>query len=165
MVSTTPDVGVVWLGGQFVCQVLPGPSNFGLAAMVVDDAMDVDIEFDIEVKLAQAARGAHVSALRHVLDTSCTRARAFFTRRLWRLCTEQEATNIAPRKKVSYERAIVCKVPDHSCWYICEFASLQHWLRGLCKKGPDCDFLHELNLKKMPECWFFNQYGGCCAFG
>ena len=34
------------------------------------DAMDVEIEFDIEVKLAQVARGAHVSAARHVLDTS-----------------------------------------------------------------------------------------------
>merc|ERR1712080_575167 len=35
------------------------------------------------------------------------------------------------------------------------------WLRGLCKKGQKCEFLHEYNLKKMPECWFFSKYGEC----
>jgi cleavage and polyadenylation specificity factor subunit 4 len=34
-------------------------------------------------------------------------------------------------------------------------------LRGLCKKGDLCEFLHEYNLKKMPECWFFTKYGEC----
>lgn len=43
------------------------------------------------------------------------------------------------------EKTVVCK----------------HWLRGLCKKGDDCEFLHEYNLKKMPECWFFAKYGEC----
>ncbi|KEZ42221.1 hypothetical protein SAPIO_CDS6070 [Scedosporium apiospermum] len=28
----------------------------------------------------------------------------------------------------------------------------KHWLRGLCKKGEQCEFLHEYNLRKMPEC-------------
>lgn len=37
----------------------------------------------------------------------------------------------------------------------------KHWLRGLCKKGEVCEFLHEYNLKKMPECWFFSNYGEC----
>lgn len=46
---------------------------------------------------------------------------------------------------VKLDRAIVCK----------------HWLRGLCKRGKNCEFLHEYNLKKMPECWFFSKYGQC----
>eukprot|EP00158_Paraphelidium_tribonemae_P005134 Partr_v1_DN27181_c1_g1_i1_m15937 putative Polycomb group ring finger len=37
----------------------------------------------------------------------------------------------------------------------------KHWLRGLCKKGDTCEFLHEYNLKKMPECWFYSNYGEC----
>lgn len=37
----------------------------------------------------------------------------------------------------------------------------KHWLRGLCKKGDSCEFLHEYNLKKMPKCWFFSKYGRC----
>lgn len=43
------------------------------------------------------------------------------------------------------EKTVVCK----------------HWLRGLCKKGDACEFLHEYNLKRMPECFFFAQYGEC----
>ncbi|KZF25998.1 hypothetical protein L228DRAFT_2741 [Xylona heveae TC161] len=31
----------------------------------------------------------------------------------------------------------------------------KHWLRGLCKKGDACEFLHEYNLRRMPECNFF----------
>lgn len=37
----------------------------------------------------------------------------------------------------------------------------KHWLRGLCKKGESCEFLHEYNLRKMPECYFWSQYGEC----
>ena len=38
-----------------------------------------------------------------------------------------------------------------------------HWLRDLCKKGDQCEFLHEYNLKKMPECHFFATFGACRA--
>ncbi|KAK3694063.1 hypothetical protein B0T22DRAFT_487652 [Podospora appendiculata] len=43
------------------------------------------------------------------------------------------------------------------------FGSLvcKHWLRGLCKKGEHCEFLHEYNLRKMPECNFFVRNGYC----
>ncbi|KAK0734908.1 hypothetical protein B0T26DRAFT_616859, partial [Lasiosphaeria miniovina] len=43
------------------------------------------------------------------------------------------------------------------------FGSLvcKHWLRGLCKKGEGCEFLHEYNLRKMPECNFFVRNGFC----
>lgn len=37
----------------------------------------------------------------------------------------------------------------------------KHWLRGLCKKGDACEFLHEYNMRKMPECWFFSKYREC----
>ncbi|KAL5107355.1 Cytochrome b-c1 complex subunit Rieske mitochondrial [Taenia crassiceps] len=37
----------------------------------------------------------------------------------------------------------------------------KHWLRGLCKKGDDCDFLHVYDMTKMPECYFFSRFGVC----
>jgi len=46
---------------------------------------------------------------------------------------------------VRAEKAVVCK----------------HWLRGLCKKGDDCEFLHEYDMAKMPECYFFQKFGKC----
>ncbi|KAG9045359.1 RNA-binding component of cleavage and polyadenylation factor [Tulasnella sp. UAMH 9824] len=39
----------------------------------------------------------------------------------------------------------------------------KHWLRGLCKKGDACEFLHEYNLRRMPECWWFARYGYCTS--
>lgn len=41
----------------------------------------------------------------------------------------------------------------------------KHWLRGLCKKGESCEFLHEYNLRKMPECNFFVRNGYCSNGG
>ncbi|KAJ1648451.1 hypothetical protein J3B02_006444 [Coemansia erecta] len=37
----------------------------------------------------------------------------------------------------------------------------KHWVRGLCKKGDMCEYLHEYNLKKMPECSFYEENGMC----
>ncbi|ORD98703.1 CPSF4 [Hepatospora eriocheir] len=37
----------------------------------------------------------------------------------------------------------------------------KHWLKGLCKKNEECTFLHDYDLQKMPECFFFNVYGVC----
>lgn len=39
----------------------------------------------------------------------------------------------------------------------------KHWLRGLCKKGDACEFLHEYNLRRMPDCWWYAKYGYCSA--
>ncbi|KAH3902910.1 related to mRNA 3'-end-processing protein YTH1 [Saccharomycodes ludwigii] len=39
----------------------------------------------------------------------------------------------------------------------------KHWLRGLCKKNNNCEYLHEYNLRKMPECVFFNKNGYCTS--
>ncbi|ODV89864.1 hypothetical protein CANCADRAFT_147751 [Tortispora caseinolytica NRRL Y-17796] len=41
----------------------------------------------------------------------------------------------------------------------------KHWLRGLCKKGDTCDFLHEYNLRRMPECTYFARSGQCAQGG
>lgn len=49
------------------------------------------------------------------------------------------------------EKTVVCK----------------HWLRGLCKKGDQCRFLHQYDLSRMPECYFFSKFGeapGSCPF-
>mmetsp|Transcript_11520 Transcript_11520/g.19257 ORF Transcript_11520/g.19257 Transcript_11520/m.19257 type:complete len:187 (-) Transcript_11520:49-609(-) len=33
--------------------------------------------------------------------------------------------------------------------------------RGLCKKGDSCEFLHEYDLQRMPECQFMKTHGEC----
>jgi len=43
------------------------------------------------------------------------------------------------------EKSVVCK----------------HWLRGLCKKNDECEFLHEYDLSKMPPCHFYINFGKC----
>jgi len=43
------------------------------------------------------------------------------------------------------EKTVVCK----------------HWLRGLCKKNEDCEFLHVYDMAKMPPCHFYNTFGRC----
>ncbi|XP_075626875.1 putative cleavage and polyadenylation specificity factor subunit 4-like protein [Balearica regulorum gibbericeps] len=50
-----------------------------------------------------------------------------------------------PFRHVAGEKTVVCK----------------HWLRGLCKKGDGCDFLHEYDATKMPECYFYSKFGEC----
>lgn len=45
-------------------------------------------------------------------------------------------------RHVRGDRNIVCK----------------HWLRGLCKKGDQCEFLHEYDMTKMPECYFYARF-------
>jgi hypothetical protein len=37
----------------------------------------------------------------------------------------------------------------------------KHWLRGLCKRIQKCDYLHEYNLRRMPECSEYAQYAIC----
>ena len=37
----------------------------------------------------------------------------------------------------------------------------KHYLRGLCKKGDCCDFVHQYDLSRMPTCQFFLAYGEC----
>ncbi|NXY24624.1 CPSF4 factor, partial [Atrichornis clamosus] len=37
----------------------------------------------------------------------------------------------------------------------------KHWLRGLCKRGDGCDFLHDYDVTRMPECYFYSKFGEC----
>jgi len=48
-----------------------------------------------------------------------------------------------PFRHVLGDKPVVCK----------------HWLRGLCKKGDQCEFLHEYDMSKMPECYFYARFG------
>ena len=41
----------------------------------------------------------------------------------------------------------------------------KHWLKGLCKKGDACDFLHEWNLRGRSECRQWASTGGYCVQG
>ncbi|KAI6233814.1 Cleavage and polyadenylation specificity factor subunit 4 [Aphelenchoides fujianensis] len=52
---------------------------------------------------------------------------------------------LCPLRHLVGDKQVVCK----------------HWLRGLCKKGDQCEFLHEYDLSKMPECFFFSKYMAC----
>ena len=49
---------------------------------------------------------------------------------------------LCPFRHVRGDKTIVCK----------------HWLRGLCKKGDQCEFLHEYDMSKMPECYFYSRF-------
>jgi len=53
--------------------------------------------------------------------------------------------DLCPLRHLAGDKQVVCK----------------HWLRGLCKKGDGCEFLHEYDLSKMPECFFFSKYTAC----
>ncbi|KAJ6659795.1 hypothetical protein lerEdw1_018511 [Lerista edwardsae] len=55
------------------------------------------------------------------------------------------AGGMCPFRHISGEKTVVCK----------------HWLRGLCKKGDQCEFLHEYDMTKMPECYFYSKFGEC----
>ena len=37
----------------------------------------------------------------------------------------------------------------------------KHWLRDLCMKGDKCDFLHQYDLARMPECPQWARFGKC----
>eukprot|EP00483_Globobulimina_turgida_P001017 UN01019 len=50
-----------------------------------------------------------------------------------------------PHRHSRGEKSIVCK----------------HWLRGLCKKDDDCEFLHMYDMAKLPPCHFFSTFGKC----
>lgn len=37
----------------------------------------------------------------------------------------------------------------------------RHWLKGLCMKGENCGFLHQLDKDRMPVCRTFARTGEC----
>ncbi|XP_018424452.1 PREDICTED: cleavage and polyadenylation specificity factor subunit 4-like, partial [Nanorana parkeri] len=54
-------------------------------------------------------------------------------------------STMCPFRHLTGEKTVVCK----------------HWLRGLCKKGDQCEFLHEYDMERMPECYFYSKFGEC----
>ena len=38
----------------------------------------------------------------------------------------------------------------------------RHWVKGLCMKLDKCEFLHELNTERMPECRWGEKCQGKC---
>ena len=72
--------------------------------------------------------------------------------------------------RLARQGSVVCKHWLKGTFFI----SQRFWRLGLCKKGEACEFLHEYNIRKMPECkllplmifvhfigWFFNKHGYC----
>ena len=47
---------------------------------------------------------------------------------------------------------------DKKIFFILLQVVCKHWLRGLCKKGDGCEFLHEYDMTKMPECYFYSRF-------
>lgn len=50
---------------------------------------------------------------------------------------------LCPLRHLRFEKSFVCR----------------HWLRGMCRKGDDCESYHEYDEKKMPQCYFYQKYG------
>ncbi|XP_072028825.1 cleavage and polyadenylation specificity factor subunit 4-like [Amphiura filiformis] len=73
------------------------------------------------------------------MDKSCAAVCQFFK------YTQCANGAMCPYRHVRGEKTVVCK----------------HWLRGLCKKGDECEFLHQYDMTKMPECFFFTKFGMC----
>ncbi|KAB5584831.1 hypothetical protein GE09DRAFT_5121 [Coniochaeta sp. 2T2.1] len=79
------------------------------------------------------------------------------------ICRSFATTGSCPLKTRCPERHVSSAPAQTSSSGAPPFGSLvcKHWLRGLCKKGEGCEFLHEYNLRKMPECNFFVRNGYC----
>lgn len=107
-----------------------------LAIMV--DVFDNGLHFLIEDILDQQAIAWQLPFIN--MDKSCEES-----------CKQFDVTRTCPRgskcpyRHVVGEKKIVCK----------------HWLRALCKKGDNCEFLHRYDLSKMPECFFWTTKGEC----
>ncbi|KAF0990389.1 hypothetical protein HZS_795, partial [Henneguya salminicola] len=37
----------------------------------------------------------------------------------------------------------------------------KHWLRGLCRKGDDCEAIHEYDQTRMPLCYYYGKFSHC----
>ncbi|XP_040291982.1 putative cleavage and polyadenylation specificity factor subunit 4-like protein [Bufo bufo] len=92
-----------------------------------------DLERDVE-----GQRGSQILPF-HGMDKSGAAVCDFFIRGL---CKKGP---MCPFRHLTGEKTVVCK----------------HWLRGLCKKGDHCEFLHEYDMGRMPECYFYSKFGEC----
>lgn len=97
-----------------------------------------NIKFDIEIALDEQYGALPLPF--QGMDKSITAVCQFYSSPSG--CTKGP---LCPFRHVRGDRTIVCK----------------HWLRGLCKKGDQCEFLHEYDMTKMPECYFYSRFNAC----
>jgi cleavage and polyadenylation specificity factor subunit 4 len=71
-------------------------------------------------------------------------------------CPDKHQVTNSYSKCVSAAKLSLYQSTDHSSSLVCK-----HWLRGLCKKGETCEFLHEYNLRRMPECSYYARTLTC----
>ncbi|XP_071954185.1 cleavage and polyadenylation specificity factor subunit 4-like [Antedon mediterranea] len=95
-----------------------------------------DLKFDLEIAIEQQIGSQPLPF--PGMDKSCSAVCRFFKFN----CVKGQ---MCPFRHVRGDKEVVCK----------------HWLRGLCKKGDDCEFLHQFDMTKMPECYFFTKFGMC----
>lgn len=69
------------------------------------------------------------------------------------LCPDRHPT--PSRLSTATSPAIIAPTSTHGT-LVCK-----HYLKGLCKKGIKCEYLHEYNLRRMPECQSFSRSGYC----
>ncbi|XP_002156784.1 cleavage and polyadenylation specificity factor subunit 4 isoform X1 [Hydra vulgaris] len=96
-----------------------------------------DIRFDIEIALEEQL-GIQPLPFPGMDKSGAAICDFFISNR----CTRGQ---LCPLRHISGHQMVVCK----------------HWLRGLCKKGDNCEFLHKYDMEKMPECYFYIKYGQC----
>ncbi|TKR63400.1 hypothetical protein L596_027236 [Steinernema carpocapsae] len=101
------------------------------------DGVDPSEKMDIETALEE-----QIGCIPSPFPGMDKSGRAVCTKNALGLCT---LGAVCPLRHIVGDKAVVCK----------------HWLRGLCKKGDQCEFLHEYDLSKMPECYFFSKFLAC----
>ena len=121
-------------------QDLPESSWFGLKS--VDTMEEVlssveEMKFDVELALEQ-----QIGAQPLPFDGMDKSGVAVCELHLRGACPRDKK---CPFRHIKPDRTVVCK----------------HWLRGLCKKGDMCEFLHEYDMSKMPECYFYSKFHAC----
>lgn len=62
-------------------------------------------------------------------------------------------TTACPKGRFCRDQHIV---PSYSHKIVC-----RHWLRGLCKLGDQCEYLHELDMSRVVECPQYAAHGKC----
>eukprot|EP00729_Bicosta_minor_P021762 gene21762-35600_t len=65
--------------------------------------------------------------------------------RMFNLQRDCPRHRLCPYRHIHGEKTTVCK----------------HWLKGLCKKGDGCEWLHKYEMYRMMECQFFRDHGNC----
>ncbi|KAF1742468.1 hypothetical protein MXB_208 [Myxobolus squamalis] len=55
-------------------------------------------------------------------------------------CCERDA--YCPLRHLKVSKSLVCK----------------YWLRGLCRKGDDCEAIHEYDQIRMPQCYYYAKF-------